>query len=138
MVSTEYRGKRKDNGDLVYGHGILTDNGTTGFPVSVYSDRNFRWYKVIPETVNQHTGLFDKNGLKIFDRDIVRDDSGNIGIVFYSGHFCGWRVKFIKGRPDLLIKSGVDIFPWACPKMSLEVIGNVHDRHNLFKPQKPG
>ena len=133
MRAIEVRGKRKDNGDLVYGHGFLIDKATSGFPVSIYSDKFFKWYKVIPETVDLHTDLLDKNGLKIFGRDIIKDDYGNIGIVFYSEHFCGWRIKFIKGRSDLLIKSGIDIFSWVYPKMMLEVIGNLHDKHKLFK-----
>lgn len=133
MQPEEFRGRRKDNGDLVYGHGFFVNNAVSGFPVSVYSDKFFKWYKVDPGTVDHFSGLLDRNGLKIFGRDIVRDGSGNVGVVFYSGRLFGWRVRFIKGRPDLLVKPGVGILPWVYPRVELEVVGNVHDRHMLSK-----
>jgi uncharacterized phage protein (TIGR01671 family) len=149
MREVLYRGKERHRG-WVYGNLVVDrfetpdgsgnrDNGKTGFMtyiVFTWSDGNFRYNEVIPETVGQFTGLKDSAGKKIIEGDIVEDQFGNTGVITYSDHFLDWRIVFFKGRPDLLNKLGAHIFEWVYPKMYLKIIGNIHDNPEFLEKDK--
>lgn len=59
-----FRGKRKDNGEWIYGSLIQHDK------CFICSDDEQR--EVCPETVGEYTGINDMNGTLIFEGDIVR------------------------------------------------------------------
>lgn len=113
-----FRGKRKDNGEWVYGwyvnkaeakHQIVTKEDV--MPISVH-----------PETVGQFIGLTDKNGKEIYEGDALLNSIGRHYIVeFYKGSF------WIKCNETL----------YSCLLVAecshLKIIGNIHDNPELLK-----
>lgn len=99
------RGKRVDNGEWVYGF-LVKMWGL--YHIIDQNDENSA-YMIKPETVGQFTGLTDKNGIKIFEGDIV-----------YNGVFKA-QIELINGRFSPF--GGDTFFADEC-----EVIDNIYDK----------
>lgn len=87
-----------------------------------FDERYADWVEVEEETVCEYTGFSDKNGRKIFDKDIVKDGD-NIWVVFWD------KYNFEIGLKNKEESFGI---VFAYPG-EIEVIGNIFDNPELLK-----
>lgn len=124
-----FRGKRKDNGEWIEGSLVSYREFIS---IIVHDNQQYENYgtlpsfKVIPETVGQYTGLTDKNGVKIFEGDIVCTTFRNkkiINFIKYVEICCAFVINHSNSCIDYLIDGLREI----------EVIGNIHDNPELLE-----
>lgn len=160
MINALYRGKRADNGEWVYGNIVLTEDKAYILPDIAdftYGDNGNRirigcFVEVIPETVGQWTGLTDKNGIKVFEGDIVNDDNldiillsdtrkskrKGIAIVKYGLHDVPSDDPFCWGKALGFYFDGDTLYPTPAmyeesDEFSFEIIGNIYDNSDLLE-----
>jgi uncharacterized phage protein (TIGR01671 family) len=127
MREIKFRGKRKDNGEWVYGNLAIDFDGNciifTGDIADYYAQT---LYEVIPESVGQFTGLKDKDGRENYECDVVEweceyDSGDNDQSVIYERK----AVELVEGVYEPVFAFHIDDMP--------KVIGNTTDNPELLE-----
>ena len=113
------------SGKWVYGSLVYDYDNETFISVSGYGHTGSAFsgcYKVLPETVGQFTGLKDKNGMEIYEGDIVKNESaGFFGVIKFKDSAFIIDIDKIKGTLFACLQTD-----------SFEVMGNMHDNPELL------
>ena len=125
-----FRGKRADNGEWVEGWLVQDEYcGSEPPEIGKYSHGEFHGEYVVPETVEQFTGLYDAAGTRIFEGDILAeydaDEKRAEAVGFPISYLdAGFGVKY----------PGIELYHVLerrdCKHYA--VIGNVHDNPELL------
>lgn len=133
-----FRGKLSHSKQWVKGH-LITDQTGQDYIIPTYifepdghhlridSDNPF-WVDI--ETAGQLTNLVDRNGVDIYEGDIIQDKNG-IGVIMWFQ--TAWGIaSYAYGYNGLKSYTAVDSF---CRNEAKEwsVIGNIHDNPELLK-----
>ena len=131
-----YRGKCVETGKWCIGSlNIFEDsvtinickvvNANIGQPENIQVEMD-----VVPETVGQFTGLTDKNGVKVFEGDVIYIAGAGLYSIFYSTPDMQWLFESANGNID---------WPLAYQEVieDIESIrGNIHDNPELIEVSK--
>lgn len=120
MRDIEFRGKRTDNGEWVYGNLVRGCDKKYAYIVEFGNEELCRNYvDVNPETVGQYTGLEDKNGTKIFEGDIVKR--------FWFDIMCIYQIDYDNVLARFIGLAGMNFIAFYCDSEEFEVVGNIYN-----------
>lgn len=134
MRTIKFRGKDIKTGKWLYGNIQAPSKEDVGY---FMWDCDHNQKEVIPYTVGQFTGLYDKNSKKIYEGDILiwgenEYKSKPLIVCFKHGSFgyiyCDWFHSFAGNRNFTFNPLNTDV--------CFEIIGNIHDNPELLKGGK--
>ncbi len=136
----KFRGRNIETGEWVYGHLFYFDDGRhfispTGTDVvggyggapAKYRLESLICFEIKPKTLGQSIGLEDKNGVEVFQEDIVRCSRGCPHEVVWLQEYAG---MYVGGMPAWYLSGLSEGYAWTGEE---EVIGNIYDKPELLE-----
>jgi len=136
MRELKFRGKLLKDSDSfnTYKKGTIIQGGFCYQGTKTFIVAHYNVFEVESNSVEQFTGLKDKNGKNIYEGDICKVANNGLGEIFYSNKTAMFRIKWseptykrIRGNDEAILHNH---------KITFEVIGNIHQNPELINNQK--
>ena len=125
MREIRFRGISKNNNRWVYGFVSIDKNSAKmeGFPHYISRASGYLPVEVVPKSVGQYTGLKDKNGVEIYEGDILSYFGFEYEVTFEESAF-GWSED---GQFYAFAEMAIDEIE------KTKIIGNIYENPELAK-----
>jgi len=129
MRTIKFRGKRTDGKGWAFGHFMQSRLNDVDFYI-VANILTAEFVRVTPETVGQFTGLTNKNGVEIYEGDILEWTSSNpfslgeirrVKVIYIESHYWCYNARIGVYLAEILSNE------------NCEVIGNIHENPGMIK-----
>jgi uncharacterized phage protein (TIGR01671 family) len=152
MEQIKFRGKRKDNGEWIYGYFVMIknayfiieheDNLCFGDMYSSDLVDMFSSNIVNPDTIGQYTGTKDKNDVEIYENDIIEfsyKDTNYIVKIFWDKNDLTYKIEYLS-KSNLNFCNFATLYKSqkksALEKSKIKVIGNIYDNPELLQEKE--
>ena len=132
MREIKLRGKRPKSGKWVYGSLVWSPD--SGVAPDIFDWETREYASVDPATVGQYTGRKDKNGVEIYEGDVVRYNTGEVWFVEWDSKQAAfvYKNRIIADGDGRHKPSGIG-YGQVLGMHEVEVVGNIYANPELLK-----
>lgn len=134
MRDIKFRAWDCDNKKMSYSFLDFSNIEELGYALDGFEDYFGRsYFKDNPSFLMQYTGLKDRNGVDVYEGDIVEYNDGvKVNVIFKDGCFCGYD-GYAASSDEAYTLLVPEETPFKSFDFEIKVIGNIHENPEILE-----